>query len=99
MDRKPSGPSVCLFEDTVIWKMPQKCLPHTARATSPLIGITGFPADEKRLDKAQTAPVTPARGAPSSLALYRIRVFHQAVWFCLIQLNFLIQFDPCIHLL
>lgn len=24
---------------------------------------------------------------------------HQAVWFCLIQLNFLIQFDPCIHLL
>lgn len=38
--------------------------PHHLRAISPIIGITGFPADEKRLDKVQTAPHhTPALGA------------------------------------
>lgn len=42
--------------------------PHCPRATSSIIGVTGFPADEKRLDKVQTAPHhTLALGAHISL--------------------------------
>lgn len=55
IDREVGRLSACLghrdFEDAF-----EPSSPHCPRAASSIIGITGFPADEKRLDKVQTAP-------------------------------------------
>lgn len=42
--------------DTVPGERLGTVLPGQLRAASPLIGMTGFPAEEKDLDEAQTAP-------------------------------------------
>lgn len=63
MDRELGRLSACLGHSD-LEDASKLSSPHCLRATSPVIGVTGFPADDKRRDKVQTAPHhTPALGA------------------------------------
>lgn len=63
-DGQGGGPAVPVQGHGNLVNASEQSSLHHPRAISPIIGITRFPADEKRLDEVQTAPHhTPALGA------------------------------------